>query len=116
MGGKQLCFSNYEQTNAKKQNKREKFLSEMEVAVPWQTLISLIEPHYPKTSSKSGRPWHFSMKVHAGIDKDSSPIHSVIATPANAQGWKARQVNYEPQCSSANAVPCLIQLRASCRI
>lgn len=48
MGGKQLGFSDYELTTAKKQTKREKFLSEMEVVVPWQALIDLIEPHYPK--------------------------------------------------------------------
>jgi len=47
MGGKQLGFSDYELTTAKKQTKREKFLSEMEVVVPWQALIDLIEPHYP---------------------------------------------------------------------
>jgi hypothetical protein len=34
MGGKQLGFSDYELTTAKKQTKREKFLSEMEV-VAW---------------------------------------------------------------------------------
>jgi IS5 family transposase len=56
MGGKQLGFSDYELTTAKKQTKREKFLSEMEVVVPWQPLIALIEPHYPKTSKKGGRP------------------------------------------------------------
>jgi transposase, IS5 family len=56
MGGKQLGFSDYEITTAKKQTKREKFLSEMEVVVPWQALIELIEPHYPKTSKKGGRP------------------------------------------------------------
>jgi IS5 family transposase len=56
MGGKQLGFSDYELTTAKKQTKREKFLSEMEVVVPWQALIALIEPHYPKTSKKGGRP------------------------------------------------------------
>jgi IS5 family transposase len=26
------------------------------VVVPWQALIALIEPHYPKTSKKGGRP------------------------------------------------------------
>ena len=31
MGGKQLGFSDYELTTAKKQTKRDKFLSEMEV-------------------------------------------------------------------------------------
>ena len=47
MGGKQLGFSDYELTTAKKQTKREKFLSDMELVVPWQALIALIEPHYP---------------------------------------------------------------------
>jgi IS5 family transposase len=56
MGGKQLGFADYEQTTAKKRTRREKFLSDMEVVVPWQALIDLIEPYYPKTSSKGGRP------------------------------------------------------------
>jgi IS5 family transposase len=56
MGGKQLGFGDYEQTTAKKRTKREKFLAEMEVVVPWKALIDLIEPHYPKSSSKGGRP------------------------------------------------------------
>ena len=56
MGGKQLGFSDYALTTAKKQTNREKFLSEMEVVVPWQALIDLIEPHYPKASKKGGRP------------------------------------------------------------
>jgi IS5 family transposase len=56
MGGKQLGFSDYEQTTAKKQTKREKFLAEMEAVVPWDALIGLIEPIYPKTGKKGGRP------------------------------------------------------------
>jgi transposase, IS5 family len=56
MGGKQLGFGDYEQTTAKKRTKREKFLAEMDAVVPWQALIALIEPHYPRTSSKGGRP------------------------------------------------------------
>jgi len=56
MGGKQLAFLEYELTTAKTQTKREKFLSEMEVVVPWQPLVGLIEPQYPKTSNKGGRP------------------------------------------------------------
>jgi hypothetical protein len=36
MGGKQLGFGDYEQSTAKKQTKREKFLSEMDQVVPWQ--------------------------------------------------------------------------------
>ena len=56
MGGKQLGFTHYELTTAKKRIKRVKFLAEMEAVVPWQALIDLIEPHYPKTSNKGGRP------------------------------------------------------------
>jgi IS5 family transposase len=56
MGGKQLGFGDYEQTTAKKRTKREKFLAEMEKVVPWKALIDLIEPHYPITSTKGGRP------------------------------------------------------------
>jgi len=56
MGGKQLGFGDYEQSTAKKRTKRERFLSEMEAVVPWKALIDLIEPHYPKSSSKGGRP------------------------------------------------------------
>jgi IS5 family transposase len=56
MGGKQLGFSDYELTTAKKQTKREKFLTEMEAVVPWQALIDLIAPHYHKASKKGGRP------------------------------------------------------------
>ena len=56
MGGKQLGFTDYELTTAKKSTKREKFLFEMEAVVPWQELIDLIEPHDPKVSKKGGRP------------------------------------------------------------
>jgi len=56
MGGKQLGFSDYEQTTAKKQTKREKFLAEMEAVVPWDALIGLIEPIDPKTGKEGGHP------------------------------------------------------------
>jgi IS5 family transposase len=56
MGGKQLGVGDYEQTTAKKRPRRERFLAEIEVVVPREALIGLIEPYYPKTSSKGGRP------------------------------------------------------------
>jgi IS5 family transposase len=56
MGGKHLGFTDYELTTAKKRTKREKFLAEMEVVVPWLGLLDLIEPHYPKTSKKGCKP------------------------------------------------------------
>jgi IS5 family transposase len=56
MGSKQLGFTYCELTTAKKRTKCEKFLAEMEAVVPWQALIDLIEPHYPKASKKDDRP------------------------------------------------------------
>ena len=56
MGSKQLGFGDYEQSTAKKRTKRQRFLAVMEAVVPWKALLELIEPYYPKTSSKGGRP------------------------------------------------------------
>ena len=33
--------------------------------------------------TKKGNQWHFGMKVHIGVDKDSGLIHSVETTSAN---------------------------------
>ena len=44
--------SNFEKF--RKRTKRDAFLSEMDQAVPWDRLVCLIEPHYPK--STTGRP------------------------------------------------------------
>ena len=56
IGGKQLGFSDKELTTAKKQTKREKFLTQMEAVVPWAALSGLIEPRYPKVSKKGCQP------------------------------------------------------------
>jgi len=39
----------------------------VEAVVPWQALINLIEPHYPKASKKGGRPAYLlatMLRVH----------------------------------------------------
>jgi hypothetical protein len=79
MGGKQLGFSDYELNTAKKQTKREKLLSEMEVVVPWQTLIDLIEPYYPKTSKKDGRPPYPLATMLRGPAKNRCKINVMAA-------------------------------------
>jgi IS5 family transposase len=35
---------------------REKFMAELDQVMPWQALIALIDPHYPKAGSYGGRP------------------------------------------------------------
>lgn len=51
---KQTSFSECEYTGKKKQTRRDLFLSKMEVLVPWQKWLELIEPYYPK--GERGRP------------------------------------------------------------
>lgn len=36
--------------------RRERFLSEMNAAVPWQALLTVLEPYYPKEGRQGGRP------------------------------------------------------------
>ena len=59
MGGYQPDFSDYEQPNAKKRGKRDKFLAKMKQVVPWQPVLDLIKPIYPKSRAKDDvRPIH----------------------------------------------------------
>jgi transposase, IS5 family len=78
MDGKLLCFWDYKITTAKKQARWENFLSEMEVmVVPWQALIDLIEPHYPKTIKKGCRP-PYPLATMLGVISCSSSIRSAM--------------------------------------
>ncbi len=53
-GMSQLSFSDVEYGAKRKKTKREIFLAEMDSVVPWDSMIKLIEPVYPK--SAVGRP------------------------------------------------------------
>jgi IS5 family transposase len=53
---KQRAFLSLIHAMKTKQTRRERFLSEMEVVVPWARLLGLVGPHYPKAGSKGGRP------------------------------------------------------------
>jgi len=47
----QTTFASLAWAGKKKQTKREKFLCEMDRVVPWERLLGLIEPHYPKAGN-----------------------------------------------------------------
>ncbi len=53
---KQLAFPGLRHAMKKKQTRREKFLAEMDVVVPWARLLTLIALHYPTAGPKGGRP------------------------------------------------------------
>jgi IS5 family transposase len=51
-----FAYGDDEQTTVKKRTKLERFQSKMVKVVRWKALLVLIEPPYPKTSSRGGRP------------------------------------------------------------
>lgn len=53
---KQPALPSFSDAWKKKRTRREAFLAEMDVVVPWARLEALIEPHYPKKGKKGGRP------------------------------------------------------------
>ena len=53
--GTQLSFAQVEYAGKKKQTRRDRFLGQMGMVVPWSRLVAVIEPHYPR-SGKRGRP------------------------------------------------------------
>jgi IS5 family transposase len=62
---KQLSFAASEFAKKPKQTRREKFLLEMDVVVPWSRLLSVIEPHYPKAGN-GRRPYELPtmLRIH----------------------------------------------------
>ena len=51
----QISFSDAEYAGKRKKTRREVFLEEMELVVPWEALLGLIEPHYRWLAEAAGR-------------------------------------------------------------
>lgn len=58
----QMSFSDAEYAGKRKQTRREIFLAEMEQVVPWDALLALIDPAYPK-AGKGRRPYPIKMML-----------------------------------------------------
>ena len=61
----QISFSDAEYAGKRKKTRREVFLDEMDVVVPWKALLGLIEPHYP-VAGRGRRPYPLQamLRVH----------------------------------------------------
>ncbi len=61
----QISFADAEYAGKRKKTRREIFLDEMELVVPWKALIKLIEPHYP-VAGRGRRPYPLEsiLRVH----------------------------------------------------
>lgn len=53
----QLSFGDAEYNGKRKRTRREVFLAEMDQVVPWNDLLALIEPHYPKSGQPGRQPY-----------------------------------------------------------
>ena len=62
---KQLSFADAEYAGKRKKTRREAFLEEMDLVVPWKTLLKVIEPFYP-VAGNGRRPYPLStmLRVH----------------------------------------------------
>ena len=62
---KQLSFAAHEFVKKSKQTRRETFLGEMEAVAPWEGLLSMIAPYYPKAGN-GRRPYELSamLRIH----------------------------------------------------
>jgi len=61
----QLSFSDAEFAGKRKVTRREKFLAEMERAVPWKVFADLVEPHYPKAGNgRRPYPLEVMLRIH----------------------------------------------------
>ncbi|WP_395689244.1 IS5 family transposase [Caenimonas koreensis] len=61
----QISFADAEYAGKRKKTRREVFLEEMEVVVPWAVLLKIIEPHYP-VAGRGRRPYALEsmLRVH----------------------------------------------------
>lgn len=50
----QLTFGDAEYNGKRKRTRRKVFLAEMDQVVPWKDLLTLIDPHYPKSLDSRG--------------------------------------------------------------
>jgi IS5 family transposase len=62
----QSSFSDLEYSKKKRLTRREKFLNAMEPAIPWATLVAVIEPHYPKPGKQGRQPMNLEsmFRIH----------------------------------------------------
>jgi IS5 family transposase len=61
----QISFADAEYAGKRKKTRREVFLEEMELVVPWKALLKVIEPHYP-VAGRGRRPYPLEsmLRVH----------------------------------------------------
>lgn len=62
---KQKSFASLSYAHKKVTTKRERFLNEMDSVIPWERLLNLIEPHYPKAGKgRHPKPMEVMLRIY----------------------------------------------------
>src|SRR5690606_42154585 len=62
---KQTTFASLAWNGKGKVTRRERFLGEMDAVIPWQPLLELIEPYYPKAGNGTQpKPLEQMLRIH----------------------------------------------------
>src|SRR3954465_3303218 len=87
----QISFADAEYAGKRKKTRREVFLEEMELVVPWKVLLKIIEPHYP-VAGRGPRPYALDSlrrgppAVRAGFDAAGAPDAELVCAERSGNG------------------------------
>jgi transposase, IS5 family len=65
----QISFADAEYAGKRKKTRREVFLEEMELVVPWKALLKVIEPFYP-VAGRGRRPYPLEAMLRGAPDAE----------------------------------------------
>ena len=82
----QISFADAEYAGKRKKTRREVFLEEMELVVPWKTLLKVIEPFYP-TAGRGRRP--YSAATCTCASPRLAALAATTASPASSASRRA---------------------------
>jgi transposase, IS5 family len=63
----QLSFADAEYANKGKITRREKFLDQLNVLLPWAAMMAMIEPHYSSGQGRGRKPFPLSAMLHVHV-------------------------------------------------
>ena len=79
----QISFSDAEYAGKRKKTRREVFLAEMELVVPWKSLLALIEPHYP-LAGRGRRPYPLESMLRGHLMTNWFSLCHSVSSPSRA--------------------------------
>ena len=82
----QISFADAEYAGKRKKTRREVFLEEMELVVPWKALLKLLEQHYP-VAGRGRRPYPLESMLRVHLMQN----WFALSDPAKGPAPEARQ-------------------------